>query len=291
MNSNNINKIISSLLLLCLLLLFAILLYNENREVFAWGEKEKCVVDPVIEDGFPEMERGKIPIGEAADEAELLAQMLIDEMEIIIDELPKEIEAGTILANLPEKCWCATDCESYMKVNEAACTCECVCSGSACPPDFIALIEQQVNIIKSSHAEIVKAAERIVNLILAENLLPDDPNRWQILNKLLNSRVKLEECITGYRIPLKEVMTKMRVLSCEIALDKIYLGELNILGYFEDKITPFPHCYPYYPSKTASYKRFIEENIQPICEKNKDSLECREAVRDFMDNYFCCEGE
>ena len=120
----------------------------------------------------------------------------------------------------------------------------------------------------------------ITDLITVSNLLPDDPNRWKILNKLLNSRVKLEECITGYGFAIKESKVKMRVLSCEIALDKIYLGEFNILGYFEDKISPFPHCYPY---NTAS--------VKPICERNKDSLECREAIKNLMDNYFCCEGE
>lgn len=120
---------------------------------------------------------------------------------------------------------------------------------------------------------------KFTDLIEAKNLLADDPNRWEILNKLLNSRVKLRECITGYGFTLSEIKTKMEVLSCDIAVDKKDLGELIISGYFEDKVSPFPHCYPY---NTPAAK--------PICEKNKNSLECREETKDLMDNYFCCEG-
>ena len=113
------------------------------------------------------------------------------------------------------------------------------------------------------------------------------PNRWQIINKLLNARIKLEECITGYGFVMKELKTKMRLLSCELALDKIYLGELTVIGFFEDIHSPWPHCYPYNGVyKGSEYEEFFDE-----CVSNKDSPECRNRIQDYMDNYFCCEGD
>lgn len=85
----------------------------------------------------------------------------------------------------------------------------------------------------------------------------------------------------------------MRTLSCGTALDKIVLGDLMILGYFEDKMNPFPHCYPY-----------NTEEAKPKCEINKDGRctrdatgeceggkECQDLIDDLTDNWFCCEGE
>ena len=340
MNNNNINKIIF-LFFIFLFCLFMSLFYNENREIFASGE---CVVDPAMETRYAEFPKGKIPIGEAVDEAELLAQKIIDEQEIIDFQITSMRDESLLMreeARLQiNQAWRLIDLTSPGANNtqdcvnnctDVPCTCSCGCSGcgdcncstdedgvetcdtfyclscnpctgSPCPLASITNaynqiknrfenIETYYNILKDRPAIISNSKDRISDLTNVENLLPDDPNRWQILNKLLNSRVKLEECLTGYGSAIQEIKTKMRVLSCEIALDKIYLGELNIIGYFEDKITPFPHCYPYYPSETALYKDFIELSIQPICETNKDSLECQKAIRSFMNNYFCCEGE
>lgn len=308
-----------------MLLLCSSLFYNKNSQVFAWGEKEKCVVDPVIETKYAEFPKGKIPIGETTDETEDFAQKIIDELENIYnegtaeveealaerDEAELEIEAAWKLIDLtgPDSCKdCAdTPCDpgdcNCIEIEGICVKCSCTpCTGEPCPMNEINNtyneienhynnIEDYYNSLEPRPQNIADSTERIINLIEAENLSDEDPNRWKILNKLLNSRVKLEECLIGYEFALKETKTNMRTLSCEIALDKIYLGELNILGYFEDKIIPFPHCYPYYASETSMFKEFIEENIQPICETNKDSLECREAIRDFMDNYFCCEGK
>ncbi len=345
MNKNNINKIIF-LFFIFLFCLFISLFYNENREIFASGE---CVVDPTIEIRHAEFPKGKIPIGEAVDEAELLAQKIIDEQEIIFFQIismrdealsmreearleineawrlidltsPGTNNSQDCVNNCPDACTsdcrkttgecCEEECETSGDPPETTCWCvlwwkycKCqTCEGFPCNFGSITNaynqienhsgnIESYYNILKDRPAIISNPKDRISDLTNVQNLLPDDPNRWEILNKLLNSRVKLEECLTGYGSVIQEIKTKMKVLSCETALDKIYLGELNIIGYFEDNITPFPHCYPYYASETALYKQFIEENIQPICETNKDSLECQEAIRSFMNNYFCCEGE
>ena len=304
--------------------------FPEEKKAFA-GISGKCVVDPVIETRFAEFPKGKIPIGETTDEAELFAQKIIDELEIIYfqviseareallmrDEAELEIDEVRHLINLTSpgsdntqdcvhNCTnvpCACDCICNSCGSCGCCGEDCTpcltrycpscnfCSGFPCPLGSINSVYGKIenhfdniknyyNTLKDRPQNILNSYNRFIDLIEAKNLLPDDPNRWKIINKFLNSRVKLEECVTGYGFAIKETKTKMRVLSCEMILDKIYLGELNVLGYFEDKITPFPHCYPYNTSA-----------VKPICEKNKDSLECREAIKDLMDNYFCCEGE
>ena len=341
MNKNNIKKIIF-LFLIFLLFLCASLFYNKNREIFASGE---CVVDPTIEVRHAEFPKGKIPIGEAVDEAELFAQKIIDEEEIIyfqitsmrdealsmreearleINEAWRLIDLTSPGTNNSQDCVsnCPDACTSICKKTTGGCckkkcktsgdppktTCWCVawwkyctcqtCTGSPCPFGSITNaynqiknrsenIESYYNTLKDRPAIISSSKDRISDLTNVQNLLPDDPNRWQILNKLLNSRVKLEECITGYRIPLKEAMTKMRALSCEIAVRKKYRGDLMILGYFEDVLNPVPHCYPY-----------TTDSAKPWCEKNPSSLECLNETRNredesknLMDNYFCCEGD
>ncbi|MCK4355239.1 hypothetical protein KAW43_02770 [Candidatus Parcubacteria bacterium] len=300
MNSHN-HKIIFIILALPLIGALTYSFYNsysnENAKVFAFlGKETKCVVDPVIEKKFLGTERGKIPIGEAVDEAEDFAQKIIDEMNIINSNLTNEINAGNELVWLPEQCECKR-CTSSMETDILRCqwewttgsglnekthscscitqhNCKCVCSGDVCP---FGEIEGKIDIIQEADSNIQKSLERIIDLIDAKNLLPGDPDRWNVLNKLLNSRVKMEECIIGYDSALDAPRAKMNLLSCRIALDRIYLHKLNIAGYFEDNISPFPHCYP-----------FIADNtIKSICIENKDSKECREAIKDYMDNYFC----
>jgi len=323
------------------LFLCASLFYNENREVFALGKKEKCVVDPTIEIRHAEFPKGKIPIGETTDEAELFAQKIIDEGEIIDTQIISMRDEALLMrekARLEiDKAWqlidltspgpnklqdCVNNCPDVCKSKcirrlimppipclwdidgnpidwRWRCSCQ-TCTGSPCPFESINSTYNQINnryinienfynTLKDRPEIISDSKERIIDLVevRTENLLDDDPNRWKLLNKLLNSRVKLEECITGYRIPLKEAMTKMRVLSCEIAVRKKYRGDLMILGYFEDVLNPVPHCYPY-----------TTDSARPWCEKNPSSLEClnetrntEDETKNLMDNYFCCEGE
>ena len=70
--------------------------FNLDSEpaTFYFPEKEdtifnqgKCIVDPVIEKEYAEMPKGKIPIGEAVDEAELFSQEIIGQKNSIYSEL------------------------------------------------------------------------------------------------------------------------------------------------------------------------------------------------------------
>ena len=308
------------------------LFYNENREIFASGE---CVVDPAMETRYAEFPKGKIPIGEAVDEAELLAQKIIDEQEIIDFQIPSMRDEALLMReearlqinqawrlidltspgtnrfqdcvnNCPDACTsdceittgscCKEECETSGDPPETTCWCVawwkyCICQtceGFPCNLGDIRSANNQIknhsenietyyNTLKDRPAIISNSKDRISDLTNVQNLLPDDPNRWEILNKLLNSRVKLEECITSYGL------TEETVLSCKIALDKMYtLENLNISGYFEDKATIYPHCYPY-----------TIDAVKSVCIDSIDGSqhgECQDLIKDFMDNYFCCEG-
>jgi len=121
--------------------------------------------------------------------------------------------------------------------------------------------------------------EKMDNLMNSKKLEEGDINKCPILEKLNSSREKLEKCITGFGLPVKEGMTKMRVLSCQSALDLVYLGKLVILPDF-----PYVGCYPF----TSQY---LSATGTRECPKNKDSNLCLKEINNFLDNYYCCEGQ
>ena len=252
-------------------------------------EKRKNTIDPVLEAKFLIIERGKIPIGECVDEAEDLAQKIMDQMDIIDENLEKEISAGDELVWLPEDCKCAnckTKCEEECDkkclenckgkdCNCACCTYECAnCSGDVCPFDEI---EEKVDAIQEADDKIQEAGQKIKDLVEAENLTKCDPDRWKILNKLRNSRYKMEECVRGFESALKHPRVEVNFLSCRAAMDEIESGGLVLLGYFENNISDYPFCYPY----TAN------TDIREICKTNRDSDDCHIPTKPYMDNYFC----
>jgi hypothetical protein len=125
-------------------------------------EKRKQTVDPVLEAKFLLIERGKIPIGECVDQAEDLAQKIIDEMDALNEDIEEEMSAGNGLIWLPEDCKCGNcsnhcDCEYD---DEGKCTsCHCTsCSGDVCPFDEI---EKQVNAIQDADNKIIESTQRI----------------------------------------------------------------------------------------------------------------------------------
>ncbi|MEA3295599.1 MAG: hypothetical protein U9Q27_00440 [Patescibacteria group bacterium] len=447
-----------------ILILFAVLL--SANFTFA---KEKCTVNPEIKTGYPNIEQDKIPIGEAVDESELLAQKLIDEMENIIDEeIPNMENVVTGLLPLPDLCECAatpvldttckaedtsmdthpcagckpeycpeckskyyaecagcececmncyndareyvcdynykekcecTECDyscDFTKINgdwecvasgtgkcncgncvdcgsgvsrecqKSGCECKCVAgcvseckpknpiyeckckeriiyddypkencdrapcrnravriiccgkkchcngcycttcnSGEVCPNDQITI---RIKItddyatceeiayagtgfnpcysIGNINLRITDSFNKIDNLIEVKNLvegdplIPDDPNRWKILNKLIDSREKFEQCITGYGFIKKQNKIQEQIFSCDMILREKYVNKTAILGYFGND---FPHCYPF----------TIETQKDDSKCKNGFTNQCFEEIikMKLMDNYFCCKGE
>jgi len=139
-----------------------------------------------------------------------------------------------------------------------------------------------------------------LGFIGSEIEIPEQLNRWKIVNALTDSRNKLETCITGYQHVLDQGMTKSTLLNCMTALDEIetkegmitlpgfdYFAATSTLEYlcFQD-LAPIgsDYCYAY------NSLCFLTEDQRDICRGNKDSVQCEAIIEDLMYNFFCCEG-
>jgi hypothetical protein len=127
--------------------------------------------------------------------------------------------------------------------------------------------------------------------------IPEQLNRWKIVNALTDSRNKLENCLIGYARVLESERTTATLLSCLVALDKITLAKLLVVPGFNkfglkpeelcfEKLAPDSSdvCYPY------NSKAFLTDEEVNMCKQNKDGNPCRELVKDLMWNFSCCIG-
>jgi len=139
-----------------------------------------------------------------------------------------------------------------------------------------------------------------LGFIGSEIEIPEQLNKWKIVNALTDSRNKLETCITGYQHVLDQGMTKSILLNCMTALHEIetkegmtilpgfdYFAATSTLEYlcFQD-LAPIgsDYCYAY------NSLCFLTEDQRDICRGNKDSVQCEAIIEDLMYNFFCCEG-
>ncbi len=299
---------------------------NQKRGISAqglWQEpEEKCVIDAVIENGF---EMGKVPIGETVDYSELYIEEIICNLNAIITNTQKAADAAydegskDDLYDLPpqfvcENCKPACNCEED---DEGECTsCSCICKDPCGPFDKVAA---RVKTIQNAYKKIVIANNNIAHLVDVEGKItlcaysgigldsvtgeieiPEQLNRWKIVNAFTNSRNKLERCITGYGHVLDFKMTKITLLNCMTALDEMetkggivilpgfeYFAATSTMEYlcFQD-LAPVDsdYCYAY------NSECFLTDKEKETCRKNKDSVECEEIIKDLMYNFFRCEG-
>lgn len=128
-------------------------------------------------------------------------------------------------------------------------------------------------------------ARRIDSYGKGENLKPDDPNRWTTLDLLNYSRKKLDQCITGYGLPLKQGTKSYTLLSCEEGLDTLSSGSATILPVF-----PYPpsdtmwNCQPYNSSRLTANERLA-------CLNNKQHPICTNAIYNLIDDYYCLQKQ
>lgn len=275
--------------------------------------EEKCVIDAVIENGF---EIGQIPIGETVDYTELYIEEIIRNLNIMIVNTEKAADAAydegskDDLYDLPPQFQCGK-CDALQDDEET-----CYCGGSCGP---FAEVAARVKEIQDAYKKIVTANTNIAHLVDAEGMItgcpclhqwdpipiiateiPEQLNRWKIINAFTNSRNKLERCIIGYGHVLKPEMTRMTLLNCMTALDEIetkggivilpgfeYFAATSTMEYlcFQD-LAPVDsdYCYSY----NSEY--FLTDEQKETCRKNKDSVKCEEIIKDLMHNFFCCEG-
>ena len=294
-----------------ILLSFNFLFYNQNKGVSAQGlmvqePEEECVIDPTIENGF---ERGKIPIGELVDYTELYASTTISYFDDMIENAQKAADAAYDEKTTED----LYDLPPEFKCSNCTPVCYCIpliywyCSCTGIPGPFDKVVAR-VEEIKDAYDKIDTANTNIANLVEAEGKItdaggnemdiPEQLNRWKLLNALTNSRNKLEKCIKGYGTVLKGEMTTMTLLNCMVSLDKIALEEILIVPGFEnfaskpnelcfENLAPDRSklCYPY------NSKLWLDDDERKMCKQNKDSEECKKIVKDLMQNFFCCEGK
>jgi len=128
-------------------------------------------------------------------------------------------------------------------------------------------------------------AKRIENYGKGENLKPEDPNRWSTLDILNLSREKLDKCITGYGLPLKQGAKSYTLLSCEEGIDALLTGSTTILPSF-----PYPsslgmwNCQPYNSD-------YLTPDQKTVCLNNKQHPICTNAIINLLDDYYCLQKE
>jgi len=126
-------------------------------------------------------------------------------------------------------------------------------------------------------------AKRIENYGKGKNLKPGDPDRWTVLDILNLSRNKLDKCITGYSLPLKEGAKSYTLLSCGEGIDTLSSGSATIFPSF-----PYPsipnmwNCQPYNSS-------YLTVDQKLACLNNKQHPDCTNAIINLLDDYYCLQ--
>jgi hypothetical protein len=180
------------------------------------------------------------------------------------------------------------------------------CSGTVCP--FLS-IDAKVKSISEHYSNVVTLRSELEDINdedINDNLpsLYSDfkhlingsisPNRCALLDKLTISRERLQAydpiyspkgCPSIYEIAPRGAKVKGGyVLNCRMALDLEKTGELDIRPDF---LFPDLNCYPfgdYHPS--TFYK--LTPAQQSLCRSDRDSSNCFNAIKDLLDNYYCC---
>lgn len=116
-------------------------------------------------------------------------------------------------------------------------------------------------------------------------------NRLTLLEKLTFSRTRMNGCITGYGDSYKQSSTQSRIFTCVEGLNLIKVDDLVL-----DTAFPYPNtnslkyynCYPYNRSDlTEEQNKKCFENPDRYGDSSNPG--CQMEVRDYMDNYYCCE--
>lgn len=269
------------------------------------------VVDPDADGGFP---IGTIFLGEMVDKAENYIPQLTKELAIIVKTSTPEVVCPSYDKNDPynacklfhlpsptsgagpgcrcdgcqvtqDSAGCGPGCSERhgCRCNNCGscpgCPCStCLCPGSIspCPIRTIFQRRDETQDWFEDQEEAVKPkTNRVINLIEAENLLPDDEDRRELICQLVNSRTKFDEAISGFGQVAQGSTMIAGLDSCLVLLDRIDLNQIDIFPEFET-------CYPYNSPD-------LTEAEQEVCRQNRNSLACHEAIKDLMQNFLFIE--
>ena len=209
---------------------------------------------------------------------------------------------------------CSTDSSGHTHChcvkNTYNCDCE-TCTGSdICPFNSIASANSSVASHYSSSNEYYNAAVDNFNAISTDysNILtslghlPTYQNnflnevealkRCKILDKLNVARERLQKCFTGFSFASKKGKIKNRVFGARMGLHLQYSGKLVILPDFPIPATAYnaTTCHP--GSCLNAYPYNSEEltsNQRKACYDNKDSSDCWDAIKNYLEDYYCCQ--
>ena len=116
--------------------------------------------------------------------------------------------------------------------------------------------------------------------------------RCKILDKLNIARERLQKCFTGFSFASKEGKIKNRVFGARMGLHLEYSGKLVILPNFPIPAKAYnastcspPSCLNAYPYNSEE----LNAGEKQTCYKNKDSSDCWDAIKDYLEDYYCCQ--
>jgi len=264
------------------------------------------VIDPKIEEGF---KVGTIALGEMTDNAEAYIKQLTGELKIIVDTSTPEVVCPSYdknnpnnqckLFHLPPRCLCSVGVITTQGNSGCGpgcftthgCRCNdcggcpgCPCSTcnapslemDPCPLSVIFKRRDETEYWFEQEDRSVKPkTDHVINLIEAENLKATDYDRRELIAQLTDATLKFEKCIPGFGAITKGQMSALELRSCLMVLDLMNLQKVSISPEFSG-------CYPY----NSPLLTTVGQNA---CAENLDSVECRNAVKDMMQNFFCIE--
>jgi len=116
--------------------------------------------------------------------------------------------------------------------------------------------------------------------------------RCKILDKLNLARERLQKCFTGFSFASKEGKIRNRVFGARTGLHLEYSGKLVILPDFPIPAAAYnaTTCHPgsclnAYPYNSGE----LTSNQRKACYNNKDSSDCWDAIKNYLEDYYCCQ--
>ncbi|MFA5714155.1 MAG: hypothetical protein WC998_00260 [Candidatus Paceibacterota bacterium] len=116
-------------------------------------------------------------------------------------------------------------------------------------------------------------------------------NRFVLIEMLLDSRRKMNSCITGYGSSYKENKSQTQIFNCLEGINHVTLDKLVILPDFpypNTKNEGYQNCYPYNSlDLTKEQRSKCFQNINRVGDGTNPG--CQMDVEEYMDNYYCCK--
>jgi len=268
-------------------------------------------------------QQGYLEIGQLVDNAQAYIEQIVRPMEFIVRQEVTSITCPSFdkkdqdnicqLFWASERCTCEGimtteykskgDCGKSCNVQHGClCSiCEEPCEGCNCStcwpleleienydqhPCPQSVIASRASETGAAYMRIEQNVNNIVNLILAQKLTKQQPNRAELFNQLQDVERKLRRCVSSFSVSDYLASIIAQPLDCRYLLDMQQLG-LDSGGI---KISPpVEMCYPY--NSESLYGNGLNEDQRAACQADRNSRECLRAIENLMFDYFCLEED